>query len=61
MADLLLCNGEFRTQDPSQPVAAAVAVSDGRIVAVGDDGDIKKLSTRKSEILDLKGPKNQNR
>jgi hypothetical protein len=55
MADLILCNGDIRTQDRSQPKAAAVAVSDGTIVAVGEDKDIKRLCTRKSELIDLKG------
>ncbi len=33
--DLLLVNGAVRTMDPARPEAAAVAIRQGRVVAVG--------------------------
>jgi hypothetical protein len=46
MPDSILYNGRLATQDPGFPQATALAVRDGRILAVGDD----------AEILDLAGP-----
>ena len=39
-ADLILAGGRVYTVDRARPVAEAVAVSGGRIVAVGDDADV---------------------
>ena len=39
--ELVLLNGRFTTLDPDQPEASAVAVADGRLVAVGHDGDVR--------------------
>jgi predicted amidohydrolase YtcJ len=38
--DLVIRNGRVYTQDPARPAAAAIAVRDGRIMAVGDDQDM---------------------
>ncbi len=53
--DLILVNGQIRTQDPKHPVAEAAAIGRGRILAVGDDKEIKPLAGRETETIDLKG------
>lgn len=54
---LLMLNGSFYTMDPHQPRARAAAVDrlSGRIVAVGDDADIRALAGPLTDTLDLKG------
>ena len=53
--DLILVNGDLRTQDPSNPTAEALAVGAGRILAVGDNVTISELATPDTERLDLGG------
>ncbi|MDX2086606.1 MAG: hypothetical protein SFX73_02095 [Kofleriaceae bacterium] len=36
-ADLVLLGGDVRTMDPAVPHAQAIAVDDGKIVALGTD------------------------
>jgi predicted amidohydrolase YtcJ len=54
---LLLLNGAIHTMDPGGPRAAALAVDrgSGRILAVGDDADIRTLAGPLTETLDLGG------
>ena len=54
MPNLLLYNGKLHTQDPHRPQATAVAIHDGRFLAVGSDAEIRALSganTRLSEEI----------
>ncbi len=44
MVDLVVRNARITTLDPRQPSATAIAVADGRIVAVGDDAKIMALA-----------------
>ena len=53
--DLLLVNGSVHTVDPSQPSATAVAVRDGRIVAVGGDEMARELRGPRTETIDVHG------
>lgn len=53
--DLVLINGTVLTVDPDDSVAEAVAIKDGRIIAVGSSGRIKKLIGSKTKVIDLKG------
>src|SRR6185503_15464399 len=49
-ADLVLTGGVLYTMDPARPRAEAVAIRDGRIVAVGATADVSPLvgsSTRR--------------
>ena len=55
MSDLILYNGDIRTQDPALPRATALAVLDGRIKAVGSHREIKDLARPGTETLDLEG------
>ncbi len=53
--DLALVGAAVRTLDPDRPSATAIAVSDGVIVAVGDDAEIRELAGPATELLDLAG------
>jgi predicted amidohydrolase YtcJ len=53
--ELVLCNGHFRTQDPQRPYATGVAVTDGVLTTVGDDGDVRAMAGRRTRIIDLEG------
>lgn len=54
---LLLLNGSFYTMDTDRPRARAVALdrTSGRIVAVGDEAEIRALAGPLTDTLDLKG------
>jgi predicted amidohydrolase YtcJ len=54
-ADLILLNGRVYTMDERQPLAQAVAVRCGRIVAVGQDDDIRALAGPAAEEIDAGG------
>ena len=54
-ADLVLRGGVVHTLDVRRPRAEAVAVRDGRIVAVGRDADVARLVGPKTRVLDLAG------
>src|ERR1700681_2053259 len=54
-ADLILHRGLFTTLARSQPTATAVAIRDGRFLAVGDDNDVMKLAGPSTEVIDLRG------
>lgn len=51
----ILTNGRLYTMDDQQPTASAVAIRDGRILAVGDDQSIKPLLAGDGEWIDLGG------
>lgn len=55
MADMVLVNGRIFTVNAAQPWAQAAAVRDGKFVAVGTDGEIRKLIGGKTEVIDLQG------
>jgi len=48
----LMVKGRLLTMDETRPVAAAMAVSGGRIVAVGDLADVEELRGPGTEVLD---------
>ncbi len=53
--DLILHNGLAHTLDDNCPTASAVAVKDGRILAVGQDSEITPLAGSGTETIDLGG------
>jgi len=55
IADMVLVNGRVVTLDPDNPAAEAVAVKDGRILAVGSSGAIRRLVGPSTQVLDVKG------
>lgn len=52
--DCVLFNGNVLTQD-SASTGSAVAIADGRIMAVGDDRDIRTLAQAHTSLIDLDG------
>lgn len=54
-ADMVLHHGRIVTVDESLPQAQAVAVRDGRIVAVGTDDEIDPYVGPETEVIDLGG------
>lgn len=54
-ADLVLLNGKVWTVDPAQPEAQAVAVWQGRILAVGSDAEVGALVGSRTQVLDVGG------
>ncbi len=54
-ADLILLNGAVYTVDPALPWAEAVAVKEGRILAVGSSEEIRALAGGETEVVDLAG------
>jgi predicted amidohydrolase YtcJ len=54
-ADLVVRNARITTQDESRPSAAALAVLDGEIVAVGEDADVSKLIGERTRVINAKG------
>lgn len=54
-ADLALINGKVWTVDRENPTAEAVAMWNGRILAVGSTQEIKGLVGTSTEVIDLEG------
>jgi len=54
---LLLLNGVIHTMEPGQPLVSALAIdrSSGRILAAGDNADMRTLAGPLTETLDLRG------
>ena len=51
-ATMILLNGRIHTLNPQQPTATAVAIRDGKILAVGSDDEIKPLLAAGGERVD---------
>lgn len=54
-ASLLLVNGRFTTLDPARPDAEALAIRDGRIMAVGPRADLQPSVGADTQVIDLGG------
>jgi len=54
-ADLVLVGGAVMTMDAARPSARAVAVSNGRFVAIGDEADVGDLVGPRTRRIDLRG------
>jgi predicted amidohydrolase YtcJ len=54
-ADLILRHGVVLTVDAADNVADAIAVRDGRIIAVGRDEAVSRLAGPKTRVIDLGG------
>ncbi|MFH8410336.1 amidohydrolase [Streptomyces sp. NPDC018019] len=51
----IFVNAAVITVDPARPRAEALAVTDGRITAVGDDAEIRALAGPATDVVDLGG------
>ena len=54
-ADLAIVGARVRTLDPAKPVATAVAMRHGTIVAVGDEAEIRTHCDARTEIFHARG------
>src|SRR4051794_3722861 len=54
-ADLIIINANVRTMDPNQPTASAIAVLSNRIVAIGENEDLKQLAGSATRMIDVEG------
>lgn len=54
-ADLVLRGGRIAVMDPARSWATAIAVRDGRLVAVGPDRDIDGLIGASTRVIELRG------
>lgn len=54
-AETILMNGNIYTVDLKKPTAEAIAISEGKITAVGSNAEIEKLKGEQTEIIDLNG------
>ena len=55
VADTILHNGKILTLDKGSSVAQAVAIRDGRFLAVGTNAQVKRLAGAGTQIVDLGG------
>jgi len=54
MADLVLVNGQVWTVDQKKPEVSALAISQNKILAVGQNSEIKKVIGPATKVIDLK-------
>ncbi len=54
-ADLILTNGDIYTVNEAQPTAAAIAIKDGRIMAVGTEEEMEAYQSDETEVINLEG------
>lgn len=54
-ADLVITNAKIHTMAADGKVAAAIAIRDGKIIAVGAESDVKGLIGTATKVIDAKG------
>src|SRR5262252_2159504 len=54
-ADLVVVNANIHTMDSNRTVARSMAVSGGKIIAIGSDADTKSLIGPKTRVIDAGG------
>ncbi|WP_285961205.1 amidohydrolase [Pseudomonas tohonis] len=54
-ADMVLFNGKVFTADKARPMVQAIAVENGKVLAVGSDAEIKALADASTQRIDLAG------
>ncbi len=55
VADVIFVNGNIYTVNGNQPRAEAIAVKEGRILAVGSNADVEQFKDGNTEVIDLQG------
>ena len=53
-ADLIIYNGKIHTFNKETPEVSAVAIKDGKIIAVGNDGLADQFADESTELIDLR-------
>ncbi|MDC6120040.1 amidohydrolase [Serratia rubidaea] len=54
-ATLIITNGKFHTVDRANPIAQAVAIKDGKFLAVGSESEVMHHADDATQIIDLQG------
>ncbi|CAN7381770.1 amidohydrolase [Aquipseudomonas alcaligenes] len=54
-ADMVLFNGKVFTADKARPMVQAIAVENGKVLAVGSDAEIQALADASTQRIDLAG------
>ncbi|CAI0900142.1 N-substituted formamide deformylase precursor [Serratia quinivorans] len=54
-ASLIITNGKFHTVDRQAPTARAVAIRDGKFLAVGDENEVMQHAGPETQVIDLHG------
>jgi predicted amidohydrolase YtcJ len=54
-ADTIIAHGKVYTGNSEQPWADAIAIHDGKIIAVGDEGTIIKLRSDATQVIEASG------
>jgi len=54
-ADIVLVNGKIVTVDERSSIQQALAIGDGKILAVGSTADVRKLAGPETRVIDLLG------
>ncbi len=54
-AEIVFTHGKIWTENPKQPEAEAIALGDGKVMAVGDLAKVMKLAGPKTRVVDLHG------
>ena len=54
-ADMILVGGAIMTMDPDRPRASAVAIGQGKILAVGSDDEVRALAGPDTRVIELAG------
>ena len=55
MTETVFLNGAIHTLDPARARARALAVRDGRLTAVGNEDDVRRVAGRDARVVDLQG------
>ncbi|MBV8067027.1 MAG: amidohydrolase [Candidatus Eremiobacteraeota bacterium] len=55
VAEIILTNADVVTMDDARPGADAIAIVGGRILAVGNAGDVRALANEATRVVDLGG------
>lgn len=53
--DLIIFNADIWTGNSQQPYARAMAISEDKIIAIGDESTIKALKETSTELIDMQG------
>lgn len=53
--DLVIVNADIRSMDPLRPRARAIAITDGRVLALGDDAEMRALGNGRTRVIDAGG------
>lgn len=54
-ASLIFINGQFHTVDSDKPLAQAVAIKDGKFLAVGSESEVMTFADPQTTVIDLQG------